>query len=207
MGKKRKVRTRKHTSSRTSHSHRSFSRNGGSHSRNTKKKNKTDLRQDSSRGGKEESRSVGGFIRREEEKSKRSGKEGLRTGGGFVKRKEHGVDYSDFYNFHKAASLINDGAQVTGDVTPALNGMNYVDSNEDYQSNKQLMAAPGFNSKSQKKTKTASSDSNEKPEESQPKANKKKVVASSDSSEKPEKKPKTEKKEIEAQREDFEEVF
>merc|ERR1711974_300266 len=47
------------------------------------------------------------------------------------------------------------------------------------------MAAPGFNSKSQKKTKTASSDSSEKPE----------------------KKPKTKKKEIEAQREDFEEVF
>ena len=92
-------------------------------------------------------------------------------------------------------------------MTTALSGMNYVDSNEDYGSNKRLMAAPGFNSKFEKKTKPLASDSNEKPEESKPRANKEKVVASSDSNEKSEKEPKTKKKEIVEQREDFEEVF
>ena len=108
--KKRKVSTRKHSSSRKKSTFtRTSSRNGGSHSRNTKKK--TGFREHSKTGGKEELKTSGGFIRRKEEKSKTSGKEGLRTGGGFGKRKEHGRDYGNFYDFSKAASLNNDGAK------------------------------------------------------------------------------------------------
>ena len=211
--KKRKVTKRRHTSSRTKKSStvtRRVNRNGGNHSLNTKTENRGSkskfnhlTRKGSKTDGKEESRRGGNFQNRKAHRmnSKTDGKDELKTGGGFIKRKEHGMDYADFY-VNRAASLIN-GVK---DMTSTLNGMNYVDSNEDY--GKDLMVAPGFNSKSKKKTKTAASliqkklsDSNERPE-SGPKTDQKKV-----SNEKSKTEPRTDKKKVVVPREDFDEVF
>ena len=214
--KKRKVSKRRHhTSSRTKKSTvtRTVNRNGGHRSLKTKTKNKGakskfnhHTREAYKTGGKAELRTSDNFLKRKEHgmNSKTYGKEELKTGGGFIKqkengflkRKEHGKDYANHY-VDRAASLIN----ANKDMTATLNGLNYVDSNEDYGNGKNLMIGAGFNSKLKKKAETAGSDSNERPDIEQ-KTYKRKV-----SSEKPDSEAGTDKKKVVIQREDFDEVF
>ena len=136
--KKHKHKQHKHTSSRTRKS--TVTRN---HSSSSKTKNKNGetvhnhrTREESERGGKEESRRGGGGATAHR---KDQSLDGLRTGAGFT----------SYVN--KAASLMN-GDKKKDEMISPLTGMEYVDSNEDYDNknenqnqkkNSALMIAPG----------------------------------------------------------------